>query len=376
MLHSIRFILLFHFTEINTGFNLEIQLPYKAISGSSTAEISAIGSTLTCNEQRTTIKECATDCYHRRSTQTGCPGFCADSNQSDVCHVCHVSVHSEVSGNLFTSFSSDDVLYLLTTRRFVPEVFMDFENYTSDTIYGTGTEGTIIGLAASDHITGVKGKGLYVHGGGKVRITGSGTECWTNLDHCSSGFTASIWFKPTILKESVIISTGNVNLRGFFFKARSDGRIDFFVRHRGKRLGSTTSNHVTLNQWSLLTGTYNGMDRVTGYFSGTNIYYSAQTLVSGSWLQLHSAINYSLINHQVPRKVRVIRLQPLLMVVTGEVMLGSVMMAHSTSFPWKVMWMNSRLLNPTGKCRVPHMWIQQRSDPYRRCYYEVVAWMP
>ena len=149
---------------------------------------------------------------------------------------------------------------------------MDFDNYTSNTIYGTGTEGTIISLTASDHMTGVKGKGLYVHGGGKVRITGSGTECWTNLDHCSSGMTASIWFKPTIIKKSVIISTGNVALRGFFFNARSNGRIDFFVRHSGKRLGSTTLNHVTLNQWSFLTGTYNGVDLVTGYFNGTTLY--------------------------------------------------------------------------------------------------------
>ena len=39
---------------------------------------------------------------------------------------------------------------------------MDFDNYTSDIIYGTGTEGTIIGLAESDHVTWVDGKGLYV----------------------------------------------------------------------------------------------------------------------------------------------------------------------------------------------------------------------
>ena len=33
-----------------SGFNPEIQLPYRAISGSSTTEISVIGSTLRCNE--------------------------------------------------------------------------------------------------------------------------------------------------------------------------------------------------------------------------------------------------------------------------------------------------------------------------------------
>ena len=146
---------------------------------------------------------------------------------------------------------------------------MDFDNYTSDTIYGTGTEGTIIGLAESDHVTRVKGSGLYVHGGGKVRITGSGTECWTNLDHCSSGMTASIWFKPTSLVTSVIISTGNGNQDGFSFLARNTGKIEFFIRQDSRRLKSITSTHVVVvNEWSLLTGTYSGVDRVTGYFDG------------------------------------------------------------------------------------------------------------
>ena len=39
---------------------------------------------------------------------------------------------------------------------------MDFENYTSDTIYGTGTQGTYNNLAKSDHVTGVKGKSARV----------------------------------------------------------------------------------------------------------------------------------------------------------------------------------------------------------------------
>ena len=58
-------LVLFYLTGLVTGFNPKVQMPYKAISGSSTAEISAIGSILTCNEQRTTIKECATECYNR-----------------------------------------------------------------------------------------------------------------------------------------------------------------------------------------------------------------------------------------------------------------------------------------------------------------------
>ena len=229
----------------------------------STSEIDSIGETLNCNEQRNSLKECATECYNRSSTNTGCPGFYTDTTQNDVCHLCHAATSSEPN----TSFNSDDILYLLTTRRVVPEVSIDFDNYTSDTIYGTGTEGTIIGLAGSDHVTGVKGKGLYVHGGGKVRITGSGTECWTTLDLCSSGMTASSWFKPTSLVISVIISTGNGNQDGFIFFSRSTGKMEFFIRQDSRRLKSITSTHVVmLNEWSLLTDTYNGVDRVTGYF--------------------------------------------------------------------------------------------------------------
>ena len=267
---ALRYILmtmLFSGLTFTRGFNPEIQMPYKTIPGSSTAEISTVGSTLTCNEQRASVKECATECYNRSSTNTGCPGFYTDITQNGVCHLCHAANSSEPK----TSFNSDDILYLLTTRRVVPEVSIDFDNYTSDTIYGTGTEGTIIGLAESDHVTGVKGNGLYVHGGGKVRITGSGTECWTNVDHCSSGMTASIWFKSTTtnLMDSIIISTGNRNEWGFSFFARSNGKMEFIIRLNNLRPSSFTSHpEVVLNQWNLLTGTYDGTTQVDNYFNG------------------------------------------------------------------------------------------------------------
>ena len=206
-----------------------------------------------------------------------------DTTHNGVCHLCHVARSSEAK----ISFNSDDILYLLTTRRVVPEVSMDFDNYTSDSIYGTGIEGTIIGLAESDHVTGVKGKGLYVHGGGKVRITGSGTECWTNLDHCSSGMTASIWFKPTIIVNSFIVSTGAGEQGGFTFWAASSRKTRFFVRHNGMHHQTTMSDHeVTLNEWSLLTGTYDGIDWVTGYFNGEcgTVLYAVFQLISFLYL--------------------------------------------------------------------------------------------
>ena len=203
---------LFYLTGFATGFNPEIQMPYKAISGS--AEISVIGSTLTCNEERGSIKECATECYSRRTTLTGCPGFRAGAVQSSICYLCHVSNYSEVSGNLFTTFTSDDILYLLAIKRVVPEISMDFENKTGNSFQGVGTVGT--GNMAQ--ITGVSGKGVHFTGTQGMRLTGSGTECWTNLDHCSSGITTSLWYKPFDTRVVYQAGTGAQFQQGFAFQ--------------------------------------------------------------------------------------------------------------------------------------------------------------
>ena len=227
-------------------------MPYKAISGSSTTEISVIGSTLRCNEQRNSPKECATECYDR-SLNTGCPGFYTDTIQNGVCHLCHPSSSA-------TTFGSEDVLYLLRTKWAVPEVSMDFENYTSDTIYGTGTEGTIVRLTESDHVTGVKGKGLYVRGNGYVRLTGSGSECWTNLDNCTSGMTVSFWFKMTVSDTDYVLNSGIGKQQGFAFLLFKYGGYMKFIVTRETPAGSwsLTGNNKSLNKWHLLTGTFDG----------------------------------------------------------------------------------------------------------------------
>ena len=235
-----------------SGFNPEIQLPYRAISGSSTTEISVIGSTLRCNEQRNSLKECATECYDR-SLNSGCPGFYTDTTQNGVCHLCHPSSSA-------TTFGSEDVLYLLRTKWAVPEVSMDFENYTSDTIYGTGTQGTILNLAKSDHVTGVKGKALYLQGGGTVRLKGSRTECWTNLDNCTSGMTISFWFKTSTRQTRYIIqSRKSGNQQGFAFTLFWEGHSRFYVT-RANPAGSwnLVAHNIKVNEWMLLTGTFDG----------------------------------------------------------------------------------------------------------------------
>ena len=106
-------ILIFGGFVLTQGFNPEIQMPFKAILGSSTTEIDSIGGTLNCNEQRNSLKECATECYSRSSKNTGCPGFYTDITQNGVCHLCHAATSSEPK----TSFNSDDILYLLHNQK-------------------------------------------------------------------------------------------------------------------------------------------------------------------------------------------------------------------------------------------------------------------
>ena len=58
-----------------------------------------------------------------------------------------------------------------------------------------GIIGTTTNVVDSDYVPGVHNSGLYLHGAGKVALTGSETSCWTNLQHCTSGMTVSIWLK-------------------------------------------------------------------------------------------------------------------------------------------------------------------------------------
>ena len=100
-----------------------------------------------------------------------------------------------------------------------------------------------------------------------MRITGSGTECWTNLDHCSSGMTASIWIKPMAYSYYVISSDAS-GQRGFSFYVKITQKAEFFVHHQEARYQTITTRDIILNQWLLLSGSYDGIDRVTGYVNG------------------------------------------------------------------------------------------------------------
>ena len=202
------------------SFKPEIQMPFVKLPGSSTMEINKIGSTLTCDEQRYSLKDCATECYNRRSTSPGCPGFYKQSSQNIFCNICHLSNYSEIQANSFITIGTNDELYLLKSVRPDTDIEMDFDNYTKTTIYGKGTEGTTMNIVESDHVVGIKGQGLYLHDGSHVILTGSGSECWTNLDNCSSGFLVSFWFQAKAQHTTYphILGSGVSYDKGFNFQ--------------------------------------------------------------------------------------------------------------------------------------------------------------
>ena len=216
-------VMFIHALDINMliCFKPEIQMPFLKIAGSSTTQINKIGSTLICNEQRNSLKECATECYNRKSTATGCPGFYKESSQNTICNICHVASYSEIQANSFTTFGTKDELYLMQSVRPNTDIEMDFDNYTETTIYGKGTEGIKTDVVESDHISGIKG--LHLHDGSHVTLTGSDTECWNNMDHCTFGFLASIWFQAKVhgTEYSHILGTGRNTDRGFNFQNES-----------------------------------------------------------------------------------------------------------------------------------------------------------
>ena len=89
--------------KVAYGFIPEIQMPFKKVVGSSMSEISKIGSTLICNEQRNSLKDCATECFDRSLTYAGCPGFYSNSTEKNICFLCRVSNSSEIVNNLNTT---------------------------------------------------------------------------------------------------------------------------------------------------------------------------------------------------------------------------------------------------------------------------------
>ena len=244
------------FQMISESFNPEIQMPYRKISGSSTTEINKIGLTLTCNEQRNSLKNCATECLNG-NLNTGCPGFFGDSTHNNVCFLCKVSNITEVQGSSHSVFGTNDVVYLLKSKPVKPEVSMNFDSHSGNTIPGTGTEGTTTNVVEDDFVSGIKGTGLYLHDGGKVALTGSSTQCWTNLENCTSSMTVSIWFKLRSEPEwnaHIMASAANIQ-EGFtcYLQGKKPSMAGYVTAGRYYAVGHTA---VVVDEWSLITGTF------------------------------------------------------------------------------------------------------------------------
>ena len=142
-------------TKIADSFIPEIQMPFKKVVGSSTSEISQIGSTLICNERRNSLKDCAIECLDRSLTDIGCPGFYSNSTEKNICFLCRVSNSNETLINLNTTLSENSNFYLLRHNKVKPEISVNFESYPENTIYGEGVLGTTVDVVDSDHILGI-----------------------------------------------------------------------------------------------------------------------------------------------------------------------------------------------------------------------------
>ena len=240
----------------NLTFIPEIQMPYVSVEGNS-AEITALDTTLTCSEERASTRECAMDCYERGLNGSGCPGFYRESLQGESgCYICHPSSLVEIQSSLHITLNTSHTLYLLKLKSAVPEISVNFDNYSNTTIYGRRTTGTKSGAVDCDHVDGIKNKALYLHGGGKVSLTGLEGECWTNLDHCSSGVTMSIWFKPIQIQVSYILSTGAIFQPGLSFLLEASRKLAFMHTLPEYRYISRSASQLSINQWYLLTGTF------------------------------------------------------------------------------------------------------------------------
>ena len=117
-------------------------MPYEPISGG-TVEQSVLNSTLTCDELRNSLQDCATECYNKSLSDSGCPGFYTDTTQSNTCYICHVSNITEVQDSMYKTFGNNDKLYLLKSKPVTPDVWMSFDSHTGNTVSGIGIIGFI-----------------------------------------------------------------------------------------------------------------------------------------------------------------------------------------------------------------------------------------
>ena len=244
-----------------------VQMPFRVISGSA-GQGSRIATTLTCDQERSDIQICAEECFQMVENGTGCPGFYANKNGSEPCYICHVSNASEVQNIAYTSFTDNHLIYLVDHNSTDPEIAMDFEDFsaTSNTTHGNNVNGTTNGITASDHRTGVKGKGIYFDNGAKMSLTGSEHECWTNIEHCTEGLTLSLWIKPVKLTHTYVLGSGSIKQRGVNIWLHNKMAMQTSLDTQRFLVYSVST--VTANRWHLFTGMYHPTNGNSIYLDG------------------------------------------------------------------------------------------------------------
>ena len=240
---------------------------YTVISGSA-AEDSRIATTLTCDQERSDIQICAEECFQMTENGTGCPGFYANKDGIGPCYMCHVSNIQNVQNANYTTFTGNHFLYLRTHTKTQPEVAMDFEDFSSDnkTIEGQNVNGTANDIAESDHVTGIKGKGIFINNGANISLTGSEHECWTNIEHCTDGLTFSIWIKAESVTAAYVVGSGAIKQRGVNFFL--DNRFYMLTSLYTESFNAFSHSMASVNNWYLFTGAYHPINGNSVYMNG------------------------------------------------------------------------------------------------------------
>ena len=110
-----------------------VDMPCRAVTGSSKV-IQVYNNSLSCDEQRDNIEHCGSECFNRSQSGAGCPGFYMDSSLTgSPCFICHVSSIKEIQANNFTTFSENNILFVLYTKTLEPRVSVNFDQYTTGT---------------------------------------------------------------------------------------------------------------------------------------------------------------------------------------------------------------------------------------------------
>ena len=158
---------------------------------------------------------------------------------------------------------------MLRHSKIEPKISVNFENYSGNTIYGEGVIGTTVDVVDSDHVEGITGKGLHLHDGAYVSLTGSGTECWTYLDHCSSGMSVSIWFKAQSQIYSYIAASRTQYQKGYSLITSPD--VTAFWIDLSSGCNSVKTNTVLrVGSWFYLVGTFHEDRGLELYINGVH----------------------------------------------------------------------------------------------------------